>query len=166
MRLPFLRPRTPRRVVTFHDATGTAERPTPPPQPHDLIDVVGIGATETVGGVTLTLLSVERYREGHVVLLRLLRPRGRLEREFPFPHLDLAVRPEGPVPYRFWMMGGGGGGMREVEYRLSYAIVPAPPRDADETVIEVRSISWDRQDGGTRKVVSVDPGPWHFSIGP
>jgi hypothetical protein len=115
--------------------------------------------------VALTLLSVERYREGHVVLFRVFRARGRLEREFPSPHLELAVIPEGTVPYHCWMMSGGGGGMRELEFRQSYAIVPAPPSDAAETVIEVRAISWDRYDGGTRRVVSVDPGPWRFSIG-
>jgi hypothetical protein len=120
--------------------------------------------TENVGGVALTLLSVERYREGHVALFRLLRARGRFEMEYPSPSLHLAVTPEGTVPYRFWMMGGGGGGMREIEYRLSYAIVPAPPSDVSETVIEVREIVWERWKEGTHKVASVDTGPWRFSI--
>lgn len=138
-----------------------------PPQPRELIDVVGLGVAQTVGGVTLTLLSVERYREGQIVLFRLFRARGRLEMEFPSPHLELAVTPEGPEPYRFWMMsGGGGGGMREIEYRQSYAIVPAPPADAAGTVIEVREIAWERWGAGTRKVVSVDTGPWRFTVGP
>ena len=91
---------------------------------------------------------------------------GRFERDYPFPSLGLAVTPEGTVPYRFWMMdGSGGGGMREIEYRLSYAIAPAPPSDVGETVIEVREISWERHDEGTRKVVAVDTGPWRFRIG-
>jgi hypothetical protein len=117
-----------------------------------------------VGGVALTLLSVERYRDGHVALFRLLRTRGRFEFEYPSPWLHLAVTPEGTVPYRVWMMGGGGGGGREIEYRLSYAIVPAPPADVNEIVIEVSEIEWERTREGTRKVASVDTGPWHFNV--
>ena len=137
----------------------------PTRQPRELIDVVGIGQTETVNGVALTLLSLERYREGHIALFRLHRARGRLELEFPSPDLKLAVTPEGTVPYRFWMMSGTGGGMpRELEYRQSYAIVPAPPSGVGEVVIEVREISWKRYGAGTYKVVSVDTGPWRFTI--
>jgi hypothetical protein len=151
----------------FHVArtTGEAEAlPAAPPQPRELIDVVGIGLTETVGGVTLTLLSLERYREGHIALFRLFRPRRPSEREFPTPRLEFAVMPEGTLPYRFWMMGGTGGGMKELEYRQSYAIVPAPPSGASDTIIEVREIQWERWGAGTRRVVSVDSGPWRFSV--
>jgi hypothetical protein len=62
------------------------------------------------------------------------------------------------------MNGGGGGGMVELEFRQSYVIVPTPPSDASETVIEVRTISWERFPAGTHKVVSVDSGPWRFTI--
>ena len=163
MRLPFFG----RRASRIYRSTQTVgmEHPVPPPQPRELIDVVGVGHTETVGGVALTLLSLERYREAHVALFRLFRARGRHEREFPTPHLDLAVTPEGTVPYRFWLMGGTGGGMEQLEYRQSYAIGPAPPAAASETVIEVREIWWEQYGAGTRKVVSVDTGPWRFSIG-
>ena len=167
MRLPFFRPRPSRawaRLVTRGKGP-SAPVPPPPPQPHELIDVVGVGATENVGGVALTLLSLERYREGDVGLFRLLRARGRFEFEYPSPCLHLAVTPEGTVPYRVWQMGGsGGGGMREIEYRLSYAIVPAPPSDVSGTVIEVREIEWERWKEGTRKVASVDTGPWRFTV--
>ena len=54
--------------------------------------------------------------------------------------------------------------MRELEYRQSYAIVPAPPSEASETVIEVREILWERYRAGIRKVVSIDTGPWRFSV--
>ena len=169
VRLPFFRSRSSRGVARLVRTKGQAAAvppPPPPPQPRELIDVVGVAATETAGGVALTLLSLKRYREGHVALFRLLRARGRFERDYPFPSLGLAVTPEGTVPYHFWMMGGsGGGGMREIEYRLSYAIAPAPSSDMSETVIEVREISWERQDDGTRKVVAVDTGPWRFSLG-
>jgi hypothetical protein len=169
MRLPFFRPRAPRRLYTFGRDASSAEHappPAPPPQPRQLIDVVGVGATETVGGVALTLLSVERYREGHVVLFRMFRHRERSERDLPMPRFELAVSPESSTPYRFWMMGGtGGGGVAgEMEYRQAYAITPSPPSDGSEIVIEVREISWERLGHGTRKVVSVDSGPWRFTI--
>jgi hypothetical protein len=168
MRLPFFRSRASRRDYAFGLRTGTAEplAPAPPSQPRELIDVIGIGATEMVGGVALTLLSVERYREGHVALFRMFRHRERSERELPMPHFELAITPESSTPYRFWMMGGtGGGGVAgEMEYRQAYAIAPAPPSDGSEIVIEVREISWERLGAGTRKVVAVDTGPWRFSI--
>jgi hypothetical protein len=169
MRLPFFRSRSPRREYTLIRDTGAADHPAPPPsppQPRELVDVVGIGQTETVNGVAVTLLSVERYREGHVAHFRMFRHRKRSERDLPTPHFELAVIPKSSMPYRFWMMGGtGGGGVEgEMEYRQAYAIVPAPPSDASEAVIEVREISWERFGAGTRKVVSVDTGPWRFSI--
>lgn len=52
----------------------------------------------------------------------------------------------------------------EVEHRQSYAIVPAPPSDGGEAVIEVREIAWKRYGSGTYKVVSVDTGPWRFKV--
>lgn len=164
MRLPFFRSRSPRWVHTLGRDSGAADHPAPPPlQPRELVDVVGIGQTETVHGVALTLLSVERYREGHIALFRLRRARGRTEREFPTPDLSLVVTPAGTVPYRFWMMSCSGSGMPpEVEHRQSYAIVPAPPSDAGDIIIEVREISWKRYGSGTYKVVSVDTGPWRF----
>ena len=87
MRLPFFRFRASRRPPS-----------PPPPQPHELIAVVGVGVTQNAGGLALTLLSLEQYREGTIVLFRLLRPRGRFEREYPHPRLRLTVVPEGPVP--------------------------------------------------------------------
>jgi hypothetical protein len=169
MRLPFFRSRSSRREYTLRRDIGAADHPvpTPPPQPRELIDVIGVGQTETVGGIALTLLSLERYREGHVALFRMFRHRERSERDVPLPHFELAVTPEsGSTPYRFWMMGGtGGGGVAgEMEYRQAYAIAPSPPSDGSEIVIEVREVSWERLGAGTRKVVSVDTGPWRFTI--
>ena len=127
--------------------------------------MIGVGATETANGVALTLLSVERYAEAHVLLFRLLRRRGRFELEFPSPHLDIAISPEGAAPPRVWMMGGSGGGTTEVEHRLSYAVSPAPA-DAGPMVVEVLRITWERYDKGNYKVASVDTGPWRFTLTP
>src|SRR5690242_7716667 len=112
MRLPLFRSRPARSTKMVALRTGAAAprtTPPPPPQPHELIDVVGVGTTETTGGVALTLLSLERYREGLIALFRVRRHRGRFEREFPSPWLVMTVTPEGTVPYRF-LMGSGGGG--------------------------------------------------------
>lgn len=169
MRLPFFRSRSPRREYLIRD-TGAADHPAlppSPPQPRELVDVVGVGQTETVNGVAVTLLSVERYREAHVVLFRMFRHRKRSERDLPMPEFELAVTPRSSTPYRFWGMGGtGGGGVEgEMEYRQAYAIAPPPPSDGGEVVIEVREISWKRHAGsGTYKVVAVDTGPWRFSL--
>jgi hypothetical protein len=55
VRLPFF-PR-PRRVWRYKANGRTpSSLPTAPPQPRELIDVIGVGATESVGGVALTLL--------------------------------------------------------------------------------------------------------------
>jgi hypothetical protein len=131
-----------------------------------LVDVVGIGRTETVDGVAITLLSLERYREGHVALFRMFRHRKRSERDLLTPQFELAVSPDASTSYHFWMMGGtGGGGVEgEMEYRQSYAIAPPPPSDGREVVIEVREVSWRRYGSGTYKIVAVDTGPWRFSI--
>jgi hypothetical protein len=91
-------------VYTLGRDAGRAEHaptPAPPPQPRQLIDVVGVGATQTVGGVALTLLSVEGYRVGHVALCRMFRHRERCERDLPMPRFELAVTPERSTPYPF-----------------------------------------------------------------
>ena len=169
MRLPFLRPPGSQwRLFTGGRRAPEQSFFSPPAQPRELIDVLGIGQTEIAGGVSLTLLSLERYREGHVALFRLFRQRDRSEPDLPMPHFQLAVTPESSTPYRFWIMGGTGGrGVEgEMEYRRSYAIAPAPPSDAAEVVIEVREISWERWGRGTRTVVSTDIGPWRFRVRP
>jgi hypothetical protein len=170
MRLPLFglrRPSRPSRQWARQVTTGKRGVPLAPPpaQPHDLIGVVGVGQTEEVGGLALTLLSLELYREGSIALFRLLRARGRFEREYPHPNLRLEVAPDGPVPYSIWPMGGGGsGGMHEIQYRLSYAIVPAPTSDASEIVVTVREIEWERWKQDGREIVSVDTGPWRYAV--
>lgn len=169
MRLPFFgRRRSDSRVfahrTSFLRSAGHGTFVPPPPQPRELIGVVGVGTTESVRGVGLTLLSVERYAEGIVVLFRLLRRRGVRERDFSSPSLAIAVSPAGSTPYRVLMKGGGGGGSEELEFRLSYAIVPAPPPDASAIAIEVTEIAWERHRDGRPEIVSRDTGPWRFTV--
>lgn len=53
---------------------------------------------------------------------------------------------------------------REIEYRQSYVISPAPPDDASEFTIDVKAISWERWENGTNKVYGTDVGPWRFRV--
>ena len=169
MRWPFGSRRS-RRV--YHKAASAAGQsvtesvPPPSAQPHELVGVIGVGITVTVAELGLTLLSVERYEEGLIALFRVLRSRGRLEREFPHPHLDLVITPAIGEPYRVWEMGGSGGGrdMTEVEYRMNYAITPAPAEGTAEIAIEVREIAWEKWTGHGREVTSKTPGPWRFTV--
>src|SRR6266571_1236876 len=135
----------------------------PPPTPRELIDVIGVGATETVGGVGLTLLSLERYREASVLTFRLVGRRG-LSFDFPSPELFITITAGDDVPTRrLWMMSGGGGGNgQELIFRYAYAFAPPIPQGATEAVIEVSKIEWARYGRNERKGSSVDVGPWRF----
>lgn len=139
----------------------------PPPAPRELVDVIGIGRTEMVAGVSLTLLALERYREGDIVTFRIVRKRG-FSRDFPSPELLIAVGPASAteLPRYSMMSGGGGGGMNEIVYRMSYGLVPGMPLDATDWIIEVREVSWVRDGMNERKVSSVDAGPWRFTVKP
>src|SRR5438046_8663311 len=112
----------------------------PPPAPRELVDVIGIGRTEVVAGVSLTLLALERYREGDIVTFRIVRKRG-FSRDFPSPELLIAVGPASAteLPRYSMMSAGGGGGADEIVYRMSYGLVPGMPLDATH---------WDREDLG------------------
>lgn len=151
-------------------ATTTARPATPPPppipQPRTLVEVIGIGATAVVQGIALTLLSVERYEEGLIVSFRMVRHRGRVQMDWPYPSLLVTVAPAGSVPYRVLARGGSGGGTiaGEIEYRLSYAVAPAPPAGALDLSVEVSEIAWERTRGTRAEIVSRDPGPWRFSV--
>ncbi len=143
--------------------------PPPPPAPRELIEVLGIGKTEVVNGKALTLLSLERYREGDLVTFRLVRKRGRFEPDFPSPEMFLAVGPAAATstPRLSGMNGGGGGGMEETTFRYSFSFSPGMPDDATDWVIEVTKIEWVRpRHGRHRRIWSIDHGPWRFIIRP
>ena len=136
--------------------------------PRELIEVIGVGKTEMVNGVALTLLSLERYREGDVVTFRLTSKRG-LHLEFPSPELFIAVGPAAStsIPRFFMMGGGGGGGGNELTFRYSYGFSPGMPDGATDWVIEVTKIEWVwLYRSPERRVASVDVGPWRFVVRP
>lgn len=139
-----------------------------PPQPRTLVEVLGIGRTQIVNGVALTLLSLERYREGDIVTFRLSSRRG-LHREYPSPELFIEVGPAGATstPRFSTAGGGGGGGGQELEFRYYFGFSPAMPDDARDWVVAVTKIEWVRPyRSGERHVAKVDQGPWRFVIRP
>ncbi len=166
----WLRPSRPKREWAWHVSVGQAGPlvPPPPPTPRELIEVIGVGKTEVVNGVALTLLSLERYREGDIVTFRLTAKRG-LHLDFPSPELFIAVGPAAsPSTPRFSMMGGGGGGGgKDLIFRYSFGFSPGMPDEATDWVVEVTKIEWVRpRRSPQRKVASVDAGPWRFVIRP
>lgn len=139
-----------------------------PAPPRTLVEVLGIGRTETANGVTLTLLSLERYREGDLVTFRLSSRRG-LHLDYPSPELFIKVGPSGATatPRLSMAGGGGGGGGQELEFRHYFGFSPAMPDDAEDWVIEVTKIEWvSPYRSGERRVAKVDQGPWRFVIRP
>src|SRR2546428_9485990 len=124
------RRRRPPRRVRMVAVRGTKTEPMPPvpPTPRELVEVIGIGRTETVNNVSLTLLSLERYREGDIVTFRLVRRRG-LHRDFPSPELFIATGPAAATatPRFGYMSGGGGGGVGQVRYCHSVCLKPRMP---------------------------------------
>jgi hypothetical protein len=139
-----------------------------PAQPRTLVEVLGIGRTQTTNGVALTLLSLERYHEGDVVTFRVSSRRG-LHADYPSPELFIKVGPSGSTETpRFSMAGGGGGGGGQaLEFRYYFGVSPAMPDDATDWVVEVAKIEWvSPYRSGERRVARVDQGPWRFVIRP
>jgi hypothetical protein len=157
-----------RQRSTFTRDPGVLAPRAAPAQPRTLVEVLGIGSTQTAGGVALTLLSLERYREGDVVTFRLSSRRG-LHLDYPSPELFIKVGPSAATATpRFSMAGGGGGGGgQELEFRQYFGFSPAMPDDATDWVVEVTKIEWvSPYRSGARRVARVDQGPWRFVIRP
>ena len=164
------RRRRPPRRVRMVAVPGAKAEPMAPPPPtlRELVEVIGVGKTETVNNVSLTLLSLERYREGDIVTFRLVRKRG-LHRDFPSPELFITTGPAAATatPRFAYMSGGGGGGMDEIVYRYSFGYSPGMPDGASDWVIEVMKIEWVRPyRSPERRIWSIDHGPWRFVIKP
>ena len=153
-------------MFTFGGSVGPPAHASPPPR--TLVEVIGIGETETVNGVPITFLSMERYVEGDVITFRLIRKRGRWERDYPSPELFLKVGPASATATpRFTMMSGGGGGMDELVFRYTFGFTPGMPDDATDWVVEVEKVEWVRpRRSPERQVQGVDLGPWRFAIRP
>ena len=140
----------------------------PPSPPRTLIEVLGVGRTEAVNGVALTLLSYERYREGDVVTFSFGSRRG-LHRDYPSPEIFIKVGPSGATATpRFSDGGGGGGGAgQDLHFRYSFGFSPAMPDDSTDWVVEVTKIEWVKPyRTPERRVERVDDGPWRFVIRP
>lgn len=148
-------------------ASGGVPIPQPGPQPRELLDVLGVGVSQIHGPTTVTLLSLERYREGFILQFRLLRERHH-PRKFFMPQMDLSIVDGRATRYTVWSQGGGGGGGPDgvLEYRYAYAGTPALPQEAGEITIEAPEVRWQRHDDKDGRLVfaEADAGPWRFVI--
>ena len=118
-----------------------------------------------VGGVALTLLSLERYAEVSILLFRLVAPRPR-GHDFFTPQLHGSITYPSSRNYAHTpMSSGGGAGEHEIEYRMSYAFWPTPP-SGTELAITVSEIAWQRLPSGpvAREVAMTTVGPWRFVV--
>lgn len=124
--------------------------------------------TVTASGIPLTLLSLERYREGDVLNFRFTSRRG-LHLDFASPDMFITVGPASATATpRFSLMGGSSGGNgQEIVHRFSFGVTPGMPDGATDWVVEVTKIVWNRhRSGGEYTVANVDEGPWRFVIRP
>jgi len=140
--------------------------PRPHAQPRELVSVLGVGVSQIHGPSTLTLLSLERYREGFILQFRLLRERHHLRQLF-MPQIDLSIVDGRATRYTIWPQGGGGGGGLDglIEWRYAWAGTPALPQEAGEITIEALEIRWQRHhDKDGLVFAEADAGPWRFVI--
>ena len=159
--------RRPNRALTELKMKPGTARPLPPRPPAalELVEVLGIGASQTVGEITLTLLSVERYTNVGIVHFRLVGPRPR-GREFLLPELRWSITDALSSDYiRSPMSSGGGGGEDRFEYRMSYAFWPTPATPTN-IAFDVQEIAWQRLRLGhaERQVATTTTGPWRFVV--
>ena len=146
-------------------APGPPVPPGAPPALHDLARVVPVAQTQDLGEATLTLLSLEIYGDGFLVLSRLrwdadpAHPPG-MHRSSEVPqvaHDDRGGR------YVRWPYGGGG---HDREWRAADGFTPALNPTARELRLEVpelrlRQFNWMRdEDLGEQ----IRPGPWVFTV--
>lgn len=133
----------------------------------DLIAVVGVGQLQSHGPMTVTLLSVERYRDGFFLQFRLMREHRPPSRMGWQPHMKISVVDGHATPYVVGPDGGGGGGGRDgiAVWRYGYRGAPALSADAGEIVVEVPELRWRQHDGKGQLVdAEVDAGPWRFRV--
>ena len=139
--------------------------PPRPPAALELVQVLGIGASQTVAEITLTLLSVERYTNVCIVHFRLVGPRQR-GREFLLPELLWSITDGLSSDFTRSPLSSGGGGREDrFEYRMSYAFWPAPATPTD-IVFDVHEIAWQRLRPGhaERQLAMTTTGPWRFVV--
>lgn len=149
------------------DGEAGAESPRPLPALRELVGVVPIGRAERAGAASLTLLSLERYGDGFLVLGRLLwdeEPEGS-DAFWVVERVDVAADDDLGTPYHGRSFGGGGGG---ASWRFDHAFSPAVPSDAAELVLTDPALRWRRVSppwaGPATPEERTDPCPWTFVV--
>ncbi len=113
--------------------------PNPAPQPRfdsaDLSGVVPIGATAELAGREITLLSIERYREGFVAAISYEEPS---ERTATASILDIDARDDRSGQYAGRLLSGHGGGLPGgvTHHRMLYGFTPALAKDAEALTLD------------------------------
>ncbi len=137
----------------------------------ELVDVLPVGTSHRAGDETVTLLSVERYRDGFLAQLRVLAeyapPAPLPERAGLLPEVHLAATDDRGGAYTPWPHGGSGGGGRGVlQWRHAYRFAPALPPEARELRLTVERVAWHRYEPGQQELVveREQAGPWAFTV--
>lgn len=137
----------------------------------ELVDVLPVGMSHRMGDETVTLLSVQRYRDGSLAQLRVLSeyapPATLQERASLMPELHLAVADDRGGSYTPWSHGGsGGGGRGTLQWRYAFRFAPALAPEAGELQLAVERVEWHRHVPGRPETVieRAQVGPWAFTV--
>lgn len=137
-----------------------------------LIGVIGVGENRTLGPITVTIYSVERYATGFRVVTGIVVRRehpiaAAMAAEFALasetdrsvvegeakggwvgyaPHrserLVWSARDDLGTAYETFMGGGHGGGMPDQAWRMEYEFRPGIPPDARRLTLEATDLRW------------------------
>jgi hypothetical protein len=135
----------------------------------ELVRVVGVGKSQLIDGVTISLLAVEVYEDGFAIPLVIRAAAGRDFALAQIPEyedaarLELQVTDDAGNTYSAWPWGVAGS---DAEQRCQVALTPPLPQSAralnvriEEVVLRRHSKSQDRKVSEIRW-----RGPWLFTI--
>ncbi|MDE3097123.1 MAG: hypothetical protein KGK07_14135 [Chloroflexota bacterium] len=112
----------------------------------DVLRVIAVGETRTVGEAAVTLLSLELYADGAVAQFLIAWPRSRdATPAVPMPRLALKLGDDRGTDYASRSYGGSGGGGRPggtFQWRTAYAFTPAIPAGASALTLTVERLAW------------------------
>ena len=122
----------------------------------ELRAIIPVGSRAEANGIGLELLTIEIREAGGIGFLALS---GRLSRVDPIVGLDLVIRDDVGTAYAAGGMSGSShvGTSRRVDFRFA----PAPPAEAQQLSIEIRSLQRMEFDRGA--LARID-GPWRFDV--
>ena len=122
-----------------------------PPPVGSLVQVLSLEQMKVYGAITITLLSLELYAQGFVLLTRL-----QSQEPMPFPHVTSVIATDD----RGGRYRGGsyGGGATDREARMAYRFWPALDPAARIVEFHFADIRWNRA------VEELQGGPWTCTV--